>query len=237
MNQLLGGKAPLDIFREWFAQHQRLYRGISAENVNAMCLSTCTAHGRPSSRMVLLKEVAVDGFVFYTNYEGKYWASVGIRINFIFYSAPLSRHSFLMHLCGDHEGRKGGELKENPYASLLFWWEEERQVRVEGSVERLTEEQSDAYFASRSRLSQVGAHASKQSSVLQGGYDELRQNYEKECKRFESVESIPRPPWWGGFRLLPTAMEFWQNGEHRLHQRIRYEKAVDGGWSSHFLNP
>ncbi|MBL8061251.1 MAG: pyridoxamine 5'-phosphate oxidase [Chthonomonas sp.] len=147
---------------------------------SAMCLAT-SLDGRPSCRMVLLRDLNRWGLVFYTNY--------------------LSR--------------KGLELEVNPHASVCFWWRGlERQVRVEGTVYRVDEEESDAYFASRPRESQVSSIVSPQSQVIAN-----REDLELAASQ---ITDTSRPEHWGGYRLKPDAFEFWQGRAARLHDRFRY---------------
>lgn len=156
--------SPLDQFRAWFTEIQ----GIVPEP-EAMTLSTATASGIPSSRIVLFKELDKTGFVFYTNYTS----------------------------------RKSKELLENPYASLVFYWKEvHKQVRVLGKVEKVTREESQEYFHSRPLGSQIGALASKQSSVIDEG--EIDERMEKYKQRFNDETKVPLPEFWGGWRVIPT---------------------------------
>ena len=136
----------------------------------------------------------------------------------------------------NYEGRKSGELETNPYAALVFYWGElERQVRIEGRVYRVSEEESDAYFAGRPRGSQLGAWVSEQSrpvegrSALEGRLRALEAEYEG--------REVPRPPFWGGYRVKPDAIEFWQGRENRLHDRLRYRRSDDEGWRRERLQP
>jgi pyridoxamine 5'-phosphate oxidase len=132
--------------------------------------------------------------------------------------------------------RKGCELEANSQAAFLFHWSPlGRQVRVEGSVERVAEEESDAYFATRPRDAQLGAVASRQSEAL-GSRAELDERL-TEVRRELGGGSVPRPPTWGGFRLVPAAWEFWQHRANRLHDRFRYERQPSGAWTLGRLFP
>jgi pyridoxamine 5'-phosphate oxidase len=135
----------------------------------------------------------------------------------------------------NYEGRKGRELEANPRAALLFYWGElERQVRIEGTVSRISEEESDAYFASRPRGSRIGAMASEQSRVVEGR-EVLEDRVEKLEREYEGRD-LPRPDFWGGYRVEPDVFEFWQGRENRLHDRISYRRS-DGGWGIERLQP
>jgi pyridoxamine 5'-phosphate oxidase len=136
----------------------------------------------------------------------------------------------------NEDSNKGRELKENPEAALLFHWKSlRRQVRIEGGVERVQAEVADAYFASRSRDSQIGAWTSDQSRPLESrGYFEAR--YEEMKRRFEGHE-VPRPPNWGGFRVVPLIFEFWQDRPYRLHERRVFRAQNDGSWAQALLYP
>ncbi|XP_030528524.1 pyridoxine/pyridoxamine 5'-phosphate oxidase 1, chloroplastic isoform X1 [Rhodamnia argentea] len=182
---------PIKQFRKWF--EEAVAAGL--REPNAMALSTAGKDGKPSSRMVLLKGVDEDGFVWYTNYESQ----------------------------------KARELSENPWASLLFYWESlNRQVRVEGSVEKVSNEESELYFHSRPRGSQIGAIVSNQSSIVPGR-QVLHQQYKELEEKFSDVNLIPKPKHWGGYRLKPELIEFWQGQQSRLHDRLQYcPQEVDG---------
>ncbi|KAJ4850275.1 Pyridoxine/pyridoxamine 5'-phosphate oxidase 1, chloroplastic [Turnera subulata] len=169
-------------FRKWF--DDAVASGL--REPNAMSLSTAGKDGKPSSRMVLLKGVDKDGFVWYTNYES----------------------------------RKGHELSENPRASLLFFWNElNRQVRVEGPVQKVPEQESEQYFNSRPRGSQIGAIVSNQSTIVPGRHV-LHQQYKELEQKFADGNLIPKPKHWGGYRLRPESFEFWQGQKSRLHDRL-----------------
>jgi pyridoxamine 5'-phosphate oxidase len=188
---------PLEQFERWFAEAKR----AGVEVPEAMTLATADAEGAPSARMVLLKGVGEDGFVFYTGYGS----------------------------------RKSEELEQNPRAALVFYWRPlGRQVRVEGSVERVSEPESAAYFATRPRGSQLAAWASHQSRPL-GSREELERRYLELEREYEDRE-VPLPPHWGGYRLRPEAIEFWEHRENRLHDRIRYARAREG-WKVERLSP
>ncbi|MBV8237139.1 MAG: pyridoxamine 5'-phosphate oxidase [Sphingomonas sp.] len=189
---------PFALFDAWYAEA----RASEPNDSNAMALATADAAGRPSVRMVLLKGHGRDGFVFYTN----------------------------------REGRKAGELAANPHAALLFHWKSlRRQIRIEGAVTLASDAESDAYFATRSRDSQLGAWASDQSRPL-----DARATFEA---RFAAMEArfagqdVPRPPFWGGYRVVPERIEFWQDRAHRLHERRLFLPDGAGGWSEGLLYP
>ena len=131
--------------------------------------------------------------------------------------------------------RKASELDSNPRAALLFYWDPlGRQVRIEGTVERVAENESDAYFATRPRGAQLAATASKQSSVL-ANRDEIDSRV-AELDHDYTAREVPRPEHWGGYRLVPDIYEFWQHREDRLHDRLRYRRA-DGSWAIERLSP
>lgn len=147
----------------------------------------------------------------------------------------FDHHGFVFYT--NYNSRKGEQLHVNPRASICFYWQKPgRQVRAEGVVVKVTEEESDAYFASRPRGSQLGAWVSDQSRVVMGGRPELE-------SRFRELESIyrdvvvPRPPHWGGYRLIPVMIEFWQNREDRLHDRICYRLRESKDWTIERLAP
>ena len=137
----------------------------------------------------------------------------------------------------NYDSRKGSELAANPRAALVFFWElQDRQVLVEGRVEMSAAAESDAYFASRPRGSQLGAWASPQSQMIESR-EILEQCVSDVERQYAGLEKVPRPPFWGGFRVVPTIIEFWQGQPSRLHDRIRYRYQDDGSWLMERLAP
>jgi pyridoxamine 5'-phosphate oxidase len=135
----------------------------------------------------------------------------------------------------NYGSRKGRELDANPLAALALWWPAlQRQLRLEGEAERQTAEESDAYFAARGRGSQVGAWASRQGSVIDG-----REQLEARAAELDAEfgETVPRPEWWGGYRLRPQIVEFWEGRPNRLHDREHFVREPGGGWRSERLSP
>ncbi len=189
---------PIRQFQRWFQEALR----AEVTEPNAMTLATSDREGQPHARIVLLKDVAATGFVFFTNYNSA----------------------------------KGRELTENPRAALVFLWQElERQVRVEGTVSRVAPDESEHYFHTRPRGSQIGALASRQSQpaanrqILEQRFTELDQRYRD--------GTIPRPTHWGGYRLLPSRLEFWQGRRNRLHDRLCYQRITEQDWQLQRLEP
>ena len=188
---------PLELFDAWYAEA----RTSEINDSNAVALATSDSAGRLGLRMVLLKGHGPDGFVFYTN----------------------------------QEGRKAADIAANPQAALLFHWKSlRRQIRIEGPVTTVTAAEADAYFATRGRDSQLGAWASDQSRPL-----DSRATFEA---RFAEMQArfdggpVPRPPYWSGYRVTPRSIEFWQDREHRLHERRLFTRTSDG-WDEGMLYP
>ncbi len=198
-----------DLYAEALSTFAGLYAEAQAApaelEANAMTVATATPDGRPSARTVLLKAFDARGFVFYT------------------------------HL----HSQKGHDLDTNPQAALLLLWRSLReagiQVRIEGRVETVSDAEADAYFASRPRMSQVGAWASRQSQTLASAaeFDQCIARVEAEY----AGRDVPRPDGWSGYRVVPDAFEFWYGAQFRLHERWRYERAADGQWSKRMLFP
>ena len=194
---IAAGTDPFSLFQSWYDE------AVAAEvnDPDAMALATVDKGGMPSVRMVLLKEWAPDGFVFYTNYES----------------------------------RKSGELDATGKAAFCIHWKSlRRQVRVVGPVSRVDAARSDAYFASRGRGSRIGAWASAQSCPLDSR-DSLAAAVAEVEARFP--DDVPRPPHWGGFLIAPQEIEFWADGDHRLHDRFRFTLNDAGNWDISRLNP
>ena len=136
----------------------------------------------------------------------------------------------------NYESDKARQLEQNPRACLLFYWESiGKQIRIEGSVKKLARKDSETYFSTRSRESQIGAHASRQSQRL-SSRKELEQSYEYLKKEFQD-SAVPCPEHWGGYCLSPNSIEFWQGRSHRLHDRILYRRKKEGGWERIRLAP
>jgi pyridoxamine 5'-phosphate oxidase len=159
------------------------------------------------------------------------------------WGVPSARIVLLKHVDAEglvfytnYKSQKSKELTENPQASLVFYWEElHRQVRIDGTVRKVSPEESDAYFQTRPRESQISAHASPQSEVI-GSREELDRRFEELLRKFEG-QPVPHPPHWGGYRIKPTRIEFWQSGYARLNDRIVYELQKDGSWKMKRLAP
>ncbi|OEZ99367.1 pyridoxine/pyridoxamine 5'-phosphate oxidase [Janthinobacterium sp. HH107] len=189
---------PIAQFQKWFAE------AVKAQVLepNAMSLSTVSADGKPSSRIVLIKQFDERGFTWYTNYQSD----------------------------------KGQQLEHNPHAALLFFWGElERQVRIEGTVVKTTAAESDEYFNVRPVQSRLSAIASQQSAPI-ADRAALESNYEAVVAAVGDAPP-PRPAHWGGYRLQPERIEFWQGRRSRFHDRIVFTRGADGQWSMQRLQP
>lgn len=188
---------PIVQFGMWFDEALK----AQVNEPNAMGVSTVDERGRPTSRIVLVKQFDPRGFTWYTNYASQ----------------------------------KGRQVEQNPYSSLLFFWSElERQIRIEGRVERTSAAESDQYFHSRPLKSRLAAIASAQSDPV-GSRQAMEQHYESVAQQYG--EHPPRPDHWGGFRLVPERIEFWQGRRSRFHDRIVYTLQSDGSWTRQRLQP
>jgi len=188
---------PIKQFETWWQQAIE----SEIEEPNAMTLATCAASGKPSARIVLLKAIHENGFVFFTNY--------------------LSR--------------KGKEIEENPFVSLLFFWKElERQIRIEGTIKKTNTGESDDYFYDRPIESRIGAWSSPQSQVIENR-EFLQKNSLKYQDQFGT--HVPRPVFWGGYLVTPYRVEFWQGRPGRLHDRLQYVLTENNLWKIERLAP
>lgn len=195
---IFAGDDPIEIARRWLAEAEK----SEINDPNAMALATCDTDGMPNVRMVLLKEIEDDAFVFYTNYEGT----------------------------------KASEIEGAGKAAFVLHWKSlHRQIRVRGTVTREDGPQADAYYASRSLQSRLGAWASEQSRPLSSRGALMA----KVAKITAEKGTAPkRPPFWGGYRILPTEIEFWADGAFRLHDRFQWRrKTAEKGWEISRLNP
>ena len=198
LDEQTADREPLPLFQRWFAEA----RTAGLILPESMTLCTATKDGRPSGRLVLLKQADEQGFVFYTNYGSQ----------------------------------KAQELESNPQASLVFYWAQlERQVRVEGAVTRVSAAESDEYFQTRPRDSQIGALASPQSEVIAGRV-ELQRRFDELAAQFGDGP-IDRPEHWGGYRVRPNRIEFWKGRPGRLHDRLLYERQAGESWTIKRLAP
>ncbi|MDC0369887.1 pyridoxamine 5'-phosphate oxidase [Pelagibacteraceae bacterium] len=189
---------PIELFKKWFSKADK----SEINDPNAVAIATSDINNQPNVRMVLLKGLSDEGFVFYTNFNSK----------------------------------KGAELKGNQKASMCFHWKSlRRQVRVLGKVDEVTPKEADDYYNSRPYKNRISAWASAQSEVL-----DKRETFLEKIKEFEKKYSnqnnVPRPPHWSGWRLLPSEIEFWVDGEGRVHERLRYKKSKDK-WKKEILFP
>ena len=196
---IFAGDDPFAKAREWLAEAE----AAEINDANAIALATADASGLPNVRMVLLKEIEDNGFVFYTNTESA----------------------------------KGSELAENMHAAFVLHWKSlHRQVRGRGQVEKVSDEQADAYYNSRAYHSRIGAWASQQSRPLKSRASLLADVAKVAAKH---PLKPPRPPHWTGYRIVPSEMEFWADGEFRLHDRFRWTRTdpTSTEWTQTRLNP
>ena len=190
---------PIKLFREWFNEAEK----TEINDPNALALATSTKSGIPSVRMVLLKDITENSFIFYTNLNSK----------------------------------KSNDIKENPHGSMCFHWKSLlRQIRIIGTLDNVSDLDADTYYNSRSYGSRIGAWASKQSTILKNR-DELMKSIDDFKKKYPEEQSVPRPKHWSGWKLNPTEIEFWLDGENRIHQRLKYSKSPNGDWIRNLLSP
>lgn len=198
LNEESVNKNPIEQYSIWFED------AVNSQILDpyAMCLSTATLEGVPSSRIVYMRDIIDDNFIFYTNYNSK----------------------------------KGIELSKNPNASLNIHWSElDRQIIINGKVSRVNPEISDKYFSSRPRESKIGAWVSKQSTKLENR-EKLEEKIKEITDKYKNINEIPRPSFWGGYKLNPYSIEFWQGRPSRLHDRIVFEK-INNKWKIVRLYP
>lgn len=195
---IFAGDDPFAIAQSWLAEAE----ASEPNDPNAIALATVDANGLPNTRMVLLKEIAPDGFVFYTNYDSA----------------------------------KGGEIAASGNAAFVMHWKSlRRQVRVRGTTQRQDGPEADAYYASRSLKSRLGAWASRQSQPLSSRAALLAEVAKVSARRGLNPE---RPPFWGGFKITPVEVEFWADGDYRLHDRFKWHRSgPDAPWKVERLNP
>ena len=195
---IFAGVDPFEIARQWLTEAE----ASEINDPNAVALATADAGGLPNVRMVLLKEIAENGFVFYTNYGSA----------------------------------KGQELDANPQAAMVLHWKSlRRQIRLRGQVTREEGPKADAYYASRSLKSRLGAWASEQSRPLDSRATLMAEVAKVTARKGPNP---PRPPFWGGFRIAPVEIEFWADGAFRLHDRFVWRRETDDeSWNIQRLNP
>ena len=190
---------PIQLFKIWMDEAKK----SELNDPNALSLATSNSNNFPSVRMVLLKELNQNGFVFYTNLNSQ----------------------------------KGNELKENPKAAMCFHWKSLlRQIRVSGKVTQVEDKAANQYYNSRGYESRIGAWASKQSIELVSR-DELTNSIKEYKKKYNDENNVPRPSYWSGWNLSPSSIEFWLDGDSRIHERLKYTKNDVGEWTKSLLSP
>jgi len=189
---------PFDLFKSWMAEAKKK----EIRDPTASSLATANKTGQPDVRMVLLKELSSQGFVFYTNLNSP----------------------------------KSLDLKENPKAAMCFHWKSfNRQIRILGSITQVDDRQADLYFKSRPYDSKISAWASDQSNSMKERF-ELLKKIEDFKKKYTNEKNVPRPPYWSGWCLRPSSIEFWLHRDNRIHERLRYNKIING-WKKEILYP
>ena len=189
---------PIQLFKVWMDEAKK----TETNDPNALSLATADKKGKPSVRIVLLKNFGKDGFTFYSNLDSQ----------------------------------KSLNIESNPKAEMCFHWKSlQRQVRVFGSINKVSNEIADKYFDSRDYGSKIGAWASEQSKILQNR-DDLLERFDGFKKTYPETKNVPRPENWSGWVLEPTMIEFWLEGPNRIHERLRYYKELNN-WIKKLLNP
>ena len=189
---------PLELFKSWMSEAEKK----ETRDPTASSLATANSAGQPDVRMVLLKGLSSEGFVFYTNLNSS----------------------------------KSRDLKENPKAAMCFHWKSfNRQIRILGSVTQVDDREADLYFNSRPYESRVSAWASDQSNSMRDR-SELLKKIEDFEKKYKDERNVPRPPYWSGWCLSPSSIEFWLHKDNRIHERLRYNKEAKG-WKKEILYP
>jgi pyridoxamine 5'-phosphate oxidase len=190
---------PIQLFKIWMDEAKK----SEPNDPNALSLATSNSNNFPSVRVVLLKDLNQNGFVFYTNLNSQ----------------------------------KGNELKENPKAAMCFHWKSLlRQIRISGKVTQVKDKIADQYYNSRSYESRIGAWASKQSKELVSRA-ELTNSIKEYKKKYDDENNVPRPSHWSGWNLSPSSIEFWLDGESRIHERLKYTLDNNGNWIKSLLSP
>ena len=189
---------PLELFKSWISEAEKK----ETQDPNALSLATTNSAGQPDVRMVLLKGLNSEGFVFYTNLNSS----------------------------------KSRDLKENPKAAMCFHWKSfNRQIRILGNVIQVNDKEADLYFKSRPYESRINAWASDQSKPM-NERSEFLKKIEDFKKKYENEKNVPRPPYWSGWCLKPSSIEFWLHKDDRAHERLRYNKTVNR-WEKEILYP
>ena len=189
---------PIELFKIWMSEAEKK----EINDPNALSLATSSKNNEPSVRMVLLKGLSKNGFVFYTNLNSP----------------------------------KSNDLNNNPKAAMCFHWKSlQRQIRITGNVSRVSDEEADNYFNSRPYESRIGAWASDQSKTMKER-KEFLEEIERYKKKYKNEKELTRPKHWSGWRLLPKEIEFWVDGDGRIHERLIYKKSKDK-WSKELLYP
>ena len=189
---------PIELFKSWMSEAEKK----ETKDPTALSLATTNSAGQPDVRMVLLKGLNSEGFLFYTNLNSS----------------------------------KSRDLRENPKAAMCFHWKSfNRQIRILGNVIQVNDKEADLYFKSRPYESRINAWASDQSKPM-NERSEFLKKIEDFKKKYKNEKKVPRPPYWSGWCLSPSSIEFWLHKDNRIHERLRYNKTTDG-WKKEILYP